>query len=121
VVAVREAADPRAVQLCTIPRVGRIAALTFLAAVDNVGRFGSSRQLVSYAGLCPSVRSSGERTEYGSINREGRRELRAVWVQIAHSVVRMVIAVPPDCDDGIARWPTIEARRQPLSRWLASS
>ena len=86
--AVREAADPRAVQLCTIPRVGRIAALTFLAAVDNVGRFGSSRQLVSYAGLCPSVRSSGERNEYGSINREGRRELRAVWVQIAHSVVR---------------------------------
>jgi len=36
--------------------------------------------------LAPTVRSSGERTEYGSISREGRRELQAVWVQIAHLV-----------------------------------
>ena len=36
--------------------------------------------------MAPTVRSSGERTEYGSISREGRRELRAVWVQIAHLV-----------------------------------
>jgi len=59
-----------------------------LAAVDRVDRFASSRKLVSYSGLCPTVRSSGERTEYGSISREGRSELRAVWVQIAHLVVR---------------------------------
>lgn len=78
--------DPRAARLKTIPRVGRIAALTFLAAVDNVHRFPSSRKLVGYSGLAPTVRSSGERTEYGSISREGRRELRAVWVQIAHLV-----------------------------------
>jgi transposase len=81
-----ERADPRAAKLKTIPRVGRIAALTFLAAVDDVHRFPSSRKLVGYSGLAPTVRSSGERTEYGSISREGRRELRAVWVQIAHLV-----------------------------------
>ena len=84
----REKQDTRAARLRTIPRVGRIASLTFLAAVDDVGRFGSSRKLVSYSGLCPTVRSSGERTEYGSISRAGRSELRAVWVQIAHQVVR---------------------------------
>ena len=82
----REAADPRAAQLQTMPKVGRIASLTFLAAVDHVERFETSRKLVSYSGLCPTVRSSGERTEYGSISREGRSELRAVWVQIAHLV-----------------------------------
>jgi len=86
--AVREKQDDRAARLQTIPRVGRIASLTFLAAVGDVHRFASSRKLVSYAGLCPTVRSSGERTEYGSISREGRSELRAVWVQIAHLVVR---------------------------------
>ena len=84
----RERSDERAARLKTMPRVGRIASLTFLAAVDQVNRFDTSRKLVSYSGLCPTVRSSGERTEYGSISREGRSELRAVWVQIAHLVVR---------------------------------
>ena len=82
----RERSDQRAAQLQTMPKVGRIASLTFLAAVDQVERFETSRKLVSYSGLCPTVRSSGERTEYGSISREGRSELRAVWVQIAHLV-----------------------------------
>jgi transposase len=82
----REGQDERAARLKTMPKVGRIASLTFLAAVDQVDRFDTSRKLVSYSGLCPTVRSSGERTEYGSISREGRSELRAVWVQIAHLV-----------------------------------
>jgi transposase len=81
-----ERQDKRAARLRTMPKVGRIAALTFLAGVDDVKRFSSSRKLAAYAGLVPSVRSSGERTEYGHITREGRSELRAVWVQIAHLV-----------------------------------
>ena len=81
-----ERKDGRVARLKTMPKVGRIAALTFVAAVDDVHRFPSSRKLVGYSGLAPTVRSSGERTEYGSISREGRRELRAVWVQIAHLV-----------------------------------
>jgi transposase len=84
----RERKDPRAARLRTIPKVGRIAALTFLAAVDDVHRFPNSRKLVGYSGLAPTVRSSGERTEYGRITRQGRAELRAVWVQIAHLVAR---------------------------------
>lgn len=84
--AAREKGDERAARLKTMPKVGRIAALTLLAAVDDVARFDSSRKLVGYSGLAPTVRSSGERTQYGSISREGRKELRAVWVQIAHLV-----------------------------------
>lgn len=82
----QEKNEPRAARLKTMPKVGRIASLTFLAAVDDVNRFPSSRKLVGYSGLAPTVRQSGERTEYGAISREGRRELRAVWVQIAHLV-----------------------------------
>jgi len=82
----RERKDKRAARLQSMPMVGRIASLTFLAAVDDVKRFPSSRKLVGYSGLAPTVRSSGERTEYGSISREGRRELRGVWVQVAHLV-----------------------------------
>jgi transposase len=82
----RERADARRLQ--QMPSVGPIAALTFVAAVDQVDRFSSSRKLIGYAGLAPTVRQSSERTEYGAISREGRKELRAVWVQIAHLVAR---------------------------------
>jgi transposase len=82
----RERKDARAAWLQTMPKVGSVAAMTFLAAVDDVKRFPSSRKLVGYTGLAPTVRSSGDRTEYGSITRAGRRELRAVWVQVAHLV-----------------------------------
>jgi transposase len=82
----KQRADARRLQ--QIPCVGPIAALTFVAAVDNVDRFSSSRKLIGYTGLAPTVRQSSERTEYGAISREGRKELRAVWVQIAHLVAR---------------------------------
>jgi transposase len=98
--AIKEKQDPQVKRLKTMPRVGRIASLTFIAAVDNVQRFPTSRKLVSYSGLAPTVRSSGERTEYGAISREGRRELRGVWVQIAHLVAN-----------------DRSAATQPLRRW----
>jgi hypothetical protein len=83
VVTTKEAFETR---LQTMPKAGRIASLTFVAAADDVQRFPSSRKLVGYSGLAPTVRQSGERMDYGPISREGRRELRAVWVQIAHLV-----------------------------------
>ena len=82
----REQGDERAARLRTMPKVGRLAALTLLSAVDDVERFSSSRKLVGYSGLAPTVRQSGQRTAYGPISRQGRSELRAVWVQIAHLV-----------------------------------
>lgn len=82
----REARDSRVAVLKTMPLVGTIAALTLVAAIDDVQRFSSSRKLISYSGLAPIVRQSGERCEHGSISREGRSEIRAVWVQIAHLV-----------------------------------
>lgn len=84
----REKKDERAARLQTMPGVGRIGSMTLLGAVDQIERFSSARKLVSYSGLAPTVRSSGERTEYGPISREGRSELRGVWVQIAHLVAR---------------------------------
>jgi len=87
----RDAGDARVARLQTMPRVGRIAALTFVPAVDDVIRFPNSRKLEGYTGLAPTVRSSGERTEYGSISRQGCSELRAAWVQIAN-LVREVLS-----------------------------
>lgn len=93
--------DVRVELLKTMPSVGQIAALTLVAAIDRVERFQSSRELVSYSGLAPIVRQSGERATYGPISREGRKEIRGVWVQIAHLVAHS--------DKGAAK---------PLRRWF---
>ena len=74
--------------LKSVPGVGEVASKTIYAAIDTVKRFGSAKKLTSYCGLVPSVRSSGERTEYGHITREGRSEVRRVAIQGAHAVLR---------------------------------
>lgn len=74
--------------LKSVPGVGEVTSKTIYAAIDTVKRFGSAKKLTSYCGLVPSVRSSGERTDYGHITREGRSEVRRVAIQGAHAVLR---------------------------------
>jgi transposase len=78
--------DPRVAQLETMRGVGPVSAQTLVAAVDTIERFASAKKLVAYAWLAPSVRASGERVEYGRITKQGRNEIRAVWVEAAHAV-----------------------------------
>jgi len=72
----------------TIPGMGDISSRTILSAIGEIKRFRRAKQLASYCGLVPTVRSSGERTEYGHITREGRSEVRRVGIQSAHAVLR---------------------------------
>lgn len=71
----------------TIPGLGEISSRTIQAAIGEIKRFKKAKQLTSYCGLVPTVRSSGERTEYGHITREGRSEVRRVGIQCAHAVL----------------------------------
>jgi transposase len=45
--------------------------------------------LCSYAGLAPSTHSSGDRTRYGPITKEGSPWLRTVMVEAAQVAVRL--------------------------------
>jgi transposase len=72
----------------TIPGMGEIASRTIESAIGQIKRFRNAKQLTSYCGLVPSVRASGERTEYGHITREGRSEVRRVGIQCAHALLR---------------------------------
>ena len=74
--------------LKSVPGVGEIASKTIYAAVSTIKRFKRAKQLASYCGLVPSVRSSGDRAEYGHITREGRSEVRRVVVQCAQAIMR---------------------------------
>jgi transposase len=50
---------PDARRLLTVPGVNVICAAEFLAAIGDIRRFRSARQLVAYLGLDPRVRQSG--------------------------------------------------------------
>jgi transposase len=61
--------------------VDTITAMTILAELHDVSRFGSARELMSYLGLTPSEHSSGGRTSRGSITKAGNGHVRRVLVE----------------------------------------
>jgi len=61
-------------RLLTLPGVNFVTAAALLAAIGDISRFPSARQLVSYLGLDPRVRQSGsEPARHGRISKQGPR------------------------------------------------
>jgi hypothetical protein len=81
--------DPRVRRLLTIPGIGLVTAAGILAVVGDVGRFGRPAKLVSYLGLDPRVRQSGDRPAWGGhISRAGQAHARGLLTEAAHSAIR---------------------------------
>lgn len=79
--------DIRVKRLMTIGGVNAIVAISVLAAIGDIGRFPSPGKLVSYFGLNPRVRQSGDRPAYhGRISKQGRSHARAMLVEAAWSI-----------------------------------
>jgi len=74
---------PEAKLLETVPGVGRYLSLLILAEIGEIGRFPSPKQLVSYAGLCPSTYQSGDTLRHGRLTKQGSRWLRWALVEAA--------------------------------------
>jgi transposase len=51
--------------LKTIPGFAEVSSKTAYTAVSTIKRFQRAKQLTSYCGLVPTIRSSGERAGYG--------------------------------------------------------
>jgi transposase len=80
---------PQILRLMTVPGVNVIVAATFLAAVGDISRFPTSRQLVGYLGLDPRVRQSGSTpATHGRISKQGSASARHALVEAGWSVVR---------------------------------
>jgi transposase len=84
----RAKADPRAVILKTHPGIGYYSALLILAEIGDIGRFPSPAHLISYAGLNPSVHSSGGITRYGRLSKQGSAYLRWIIIEVATVAAR---------------------------------
>lgn len=81
--------DPVVRRLMTIPGVDAITAISVVAAVGDFSRFPSPDRLVSYFGLNPKVRQSGNSAPvHGRITKAGRAQVRGVLVEAAWSATR---------------------------------
>jgi transposase len=77
------AENPQAQLLMGIPGISYYSALLILSEIGEVGRFSDAKRLCSYAGLVPSIYSSGSKTYNGRITKQGSRWLRWILVEIS--------------------------------------
>ena len=76
--------EPQVKRLMTITGVNATVAMSLLAAIGDIHRFSSPEKLVSYFGLNPRVRQSGDKPAYhGRITKQGRAHARAMLVEAA--------------------------------------
>ncbi len=98
---------PEVALLATVPGVGLIVAATFVAALDDAGRFRDAHAVEAYLGLVPCEDSSGGRRRLGAITKQGNPWARTALVQSAHVILRTA----PD-DDPLKVWAlTVQERR----------
>lgn len=75
--------DDEAELLTTIHGISYYSALLIKSEIGDVKRFPSWRHLASYAGVVPSVYSSGGKTRTGKITRQGTKWLRWTIIEAA--------------------------------------
>lgn len=74
--------------LMQMPGFGVITAMTVLAAIGEIQRFGTAQHLASYSGLTPGLEQSGTKHRGKGITKEGRKELRWAVVEVAQRAVK---------------------------------
>src|SRR5579875_3127368 len=72
----------------TITGISYYSALMIISEVGDINRFTDSNHLVSYSGLSPSTHSSGKKTFYGPITKQGSKYLRWILNQVTWANIR---------------------------------
>ena len=85
--ALAQASAP-ATLLQSMPMIGPVTALGFVAALDDVTRFPSADHVAAYLGLVPSEHSSGDRHHRGHITKRGDTRTRWLLVEAAWRILR---------------------------------
>jgi len=74
-------------RLMTIPGVGPVTTLAYIATIDDPDRFGTSKALGAHPGLTPRVYQSGEIDRSGQISKCGDRTLRHLLYEAASALM----------------------------------
>jgi transposase len=76
--------------MTTIPGVGAITALTFVATIDDPKRFSRSRDVGALLGLTPRRYQSGDVDLSGRISKSGDRTMRSLLFEAANALLTRV-------------------------------
>lgn len=99
---------PVVARLRTMPGIGPVTAIAFVAALDDVMRFHSAHQVQAYLGLVPSEYSSGDHRLRGHITKRGDARMRWLLVETAWRILRS-----PNADvAGLKAWALQIAERR---------
>jgi transposase len=95
--AVKEKAqrNPIARRLMTIPGVGPIGALSFIALVDDPARFGRTANIGAFLGLTPRRYQSGATDWSGRVSKCGDNTMRRLLFEAAFSMIHRVQRFSP--------------------------
>lgn len=82
-------------RLMTVPGVGPLVALNFIATIDDANRFRRSTDVGAFLGLTPRRYQSGEIDRSGRISKCGDAEMRRLLVSAATSLITQVRRYSP--------------------------
>jgi transposase len=80
--------DPQLLSLVGLCGVRDKVAFALGAIIGDITRFESPKKLVKYFGLDPAFDDSGEGTWQGGIAGHGRKDVRSLLIESAHSILR---------------------------------
>jgi len=103
--------DARAELLMSAPGVGAIVSLTFASAIDDPGRFRSSKRVGAHFGLTPKKYQSGETDITGRISKTGDSGVRTALYEAAH-----IILTRPVKGSALKRWAARLAKRAGMQK-----
>jgi transposase len=78
---------PETRKLMTAPGISHLTVLTIHAEIGDVGRFGNHKEVVSYVGMNPTIRESGDSRFEGGISKRGSGRVRWLLVQATYNAV----------------------------------
>jgi transposase len=74
--------------LTTITGVGQYSAAVFMIEIEDVKRFKTAKNLVSYFGMHPELRDSGDKKATYHLSKRGRASMRGALYMCALSAIR---------------------------------
>ncbi len=98
-------------RLMTVPGVGAVVALTFVAALDDPARFRRSKDVGAHFGLTPKRYQSGETDVTGGITRVGDASVRVALYEAANVLLTRVARF-----SSLKRWGMEVAKRRGARR-----
>lgn len=104
--------DAKARLLMSTPAIGPIVALTYASAIDDPGRFKSSKRVGAHFGLTPKKYQSGETDYTGRISKIGDASVRTALYEAAHLILTKPIR---GCSE-LKSWAMRIARRAGMSK-----